>query len=43
MYDVGCNIDHLTEVQRSIIPFVACGDLNDYDADRSYPLTVILN
>lgn len=27
-----------TEPNRSIIPFVACGDLNGFDPDKNYPL-----
>lgn len=31
-----------SEVNRSIIPFIVCGDLRGYDSDMSYSLNVIL-
>ena len=27
-----------TEVERQVVPFLACGDLSGFDSDRSYPL-----
>jgi tRNA (cytidine32/guanosine34-2'-O)-methyltransferase len=31
--------EEIDEAQRKIVPFVACGDLSGWDADRTYPLT----
>ncbi|KAG0162718.1 putative tRNA (cytidine(32)/guanosine(34)-2'-O)-methyltransferase, partial [Apophysomyces sp. BC1015] len=31
-------MNELVGPNRTIVPFVACGDLNGYDADRTYPL-----
>ncbi|CAO3684163.1 unnamed protein product [Rhizopus stolonifer] len=33
------NMNELVGPNRTIVPFTACGDLNGYDADRTYPLT----
>ncbi|KAG2203786.1 hypothetical protein INT47_012719 [Mucor saturninus] len=33
------SMNELTGPNRTIVPFIACGDLNGYDADRTYPLT----
>lgn len=33
-------IDQLVGINREIVPFLACGDLNGFDSDRTYPLTV---
>lgn len=30
--------DNLEEPNRTLVPFLVCGDLNSYDADRTYPL-----
>ncbi len=35
-YQEGKN--ELTGSNRVIVPFVTCGDLSGYDADKSYPL-----
>lgn len=32
------DFNQLTGVNRVIVPFIACGDLSAYDADRTYPL-----
>ncbi|KAF4522525.1 hypothetical protein B566_EDAN009972 [Ephemera danica] len=32
------NFDQLQGVNRTIVPFLACGDLSAYDSDTSYPL-----
>ncbi len=32
--------DEFTGINRAIVPFVACGDLSGYDADKSYPLVL---
>ncbi|KAI8372701.1 FtsJ-like methyltransferase-domain-containing protein [Radiomyces spectabilis] len=32
------DMNELTGPNRTIVPFIACGDLNGYDADRTYPL-----
>ncbi|KAI8140764.1 FtsJ-like methyltransferase-domain-containing protein [Fennellomyces sp. T-0311] len=32
------DMNELTGANRVIVPFTACGDLNGYDADRTYPL-----
>lgn len=29
---------HWDEMHRKVVPFVACGDLSGYDADKTYPL-----
>lgn len=34
----GENGNELIGVNNIVVPFVACGDLNGYDADKSYPL-----
>jgi hypothetical protein len=42
-YDLICHLgdDHpLTGSDRKIVPFLACGDLRGWDADRTYPLEV---
>ncbi|KAI7862122.1 FtsJ-like methyltransferase-domain-containing protein [Spinellus fusiger] len=31
-------VNALAGPNRTIVPFIACGDLNGYDADRTYPL-----
>lgn len=31
-------MNELVGPNRTIVPFIACGDLNGYDADRTYPL-----
>jgi tRNA (cytidine32/guanosine34-2'-O)-methyltransferase len=37
-------VDHpMTGTQREIVPFLACGDLAGWDADRTYPLEVSNN
>ncbi|XP_066598030.1 tRNA (cytidine(32)/guanosine(34)-2'-O)-methyltransferase-like [Prorops nasuta] len=33
-----CKFNELTGVNRVIVPFVVCGDLNQLDSDTSYPL-----
>jgi tRNA (cytidine32/guanosine34-2'-O)-methyltransferase len=33
------DFDHLTGVNRVIVPFVACGDLSAFDADMTHPAT----
>lgn len=37
-----CNYDayDLSGVNKVIVPFLACGDLNSYDSDSSYALEV---
>lgn len=35
-----CNFDELTGVNRTIVPFVVCGDLSQPDSDTCYPLNV---
>ena len=30
------------DVNRLIVPFLACGDLSGYDADQSYPLDEVV-
>lgn len=34
------NYDNLTDVNRVVTPFMACGDLNSYDSDTTYPLNL---
>ena len=36
-HDYG-DYNELTGLNRTIVPFLACGDLSGYDADQSYPL-----
>lgn len=31
-------MDELVGPNRSIVPFLACGDLNSYDSDMTYPI-----
>lgn len=38
--DEPCNFEQLTGVNKVIVPFVVCGDLNQPDSDMSYPLNV---
>ncbi|KAI8051128.1 FtsJ-like methyltransferase-domain-containing protein [Syncephalis plumigaleata] len=39
--DLHYGIDHpMTGTQREIVPFLACGDLAGWDADRTYPLEI---
>lgn len=35
-----CQLDvpSMSNIQRRVLPFLACGDLSGYDADQSYPL-----
>ncbi|GAB1863312.1 Putative tRNA (cytidine(32)/guanosine(34)-2'-O)-methyltransferase [Camponotus japonicus] len=35
-----CNFEELTGVNRIIVPFVVCGDLNQPDSDMCYPLNL---
>lgn len=35
-----CNFEKLTGVNRLVVPFVVCGDLNQPDSDTCYPLNV---
>ena len=37
-YDEAVQAEGTLEGERLIVPFVACGDLNGYDADATYPL-----
>lgn len=37
------DFDHLTGVNRFIVPFLVCGDVSAYDADQTFPLEVIFN
>ncbi|XP_074567634.1 uncharacterized protein LOC141824274 [Curcuma longa] len=37
-YDLDCRSGWLEGPNKVYIPFLACGDLNGYDSDRSYPL-----
>jgi tRNA (cytidine32/guanosine34-2'-O)-methyltransferase len=32
------NFNGLTGVNRAIVPFIACGDLNGFSSDQTYPL-----
>ena len=32
--------DELVGINRMIVPFIACGDLNGFDSDQSYPLNI---
>ncbi|GLV36135.1 tRNA methyltransferase 7-32 [Carabus blaptoides fortunei] len=32
--------DHLTGINKKIIPFLVCGDLNNFDSDTTFPLNV---
>lgn len=34
------NYDELEGSTRCIVPFIACGDLNSYDSDKTYPLVI---
>eukprot|EP00244_Chara_vulgaris_P001693 TRINITY_DN1272_c0_g1_i2.p1 TRINITY_DN1272_c0_g1~~TRINITY_DN1272_c0_g1_i2.p1 ORF type:complete len:322 (+),score=51.75 TRINITY_DN1272_c0_g1_i2:526-1491(+) len=36
--DYDCCSRRLEGIHRAIVPFLACGDLNGFDADQSYPL-----
>lgn len=38
-----CNFEKLTGINRVIVPFVVCGDLNQLDSDTCYPLNVSIN
>lgn len=38
--DEPCNFEQLTGVNRVVVPFIVCGDLNQPDSDMSYPLNV---
>ena len=38
-YQIGKD-NELLGVNRVIVPFIACGDLNGFDSDMSYPLKV---
>jgi len=40
--DYDDNYNQLEGPNRVIVPFIACGDLSGYDADRTYPLKVSL-
>lgn len=35
-----CNFETLTGVNKIVVPFVVCGDLNQPDSDTCYPLNV---
>lgn len=32
-----------SKVNKTLIPFIVCGDLRGYDSDMSYPLNVSVN
>lgn len=34
------DFDSLTDVNRTLIPFLVCGDVSAYDSDVTYPLQV---
>lgn len=34
------DVNHKLKPNEFIVPFVACGDLQGYDADQNYPLEV---
>ncbi|KAI9593333.1 FtsJ-like methyltransferase-domain-containing protein [Syncephalis fuscata] len=41
MLDLHYGVDHpMTGQEREIVPFLACGDLAGWDADRTYPLDI---
>ncbi|XP_067141362.1 tRNA (cytidine(32)/guanosine(34)-2'-O)-methyltransferase-like [Centruroides vittatus] len=33
-------LEHVDGPNRTVVPFIACGDLSGFDADRSYPLDI---
>lgn len=35
-----CDVDELRGVNRTLVPFVACGDVSGWDADTTFPLAM---
>lgn len=41
--DERCDYDNLKGINRVVVPFVVCGDLDQLDSDSCYPLNVSLS